>query len=73
MVHPTAPGKLYLYARCLTCRGWIPMLELSPDEDLSTPSRSVPVIFRNVACPHCRARHNYPLLDLIRRRAPSTE
>lgn len=49
----------------------MPMLEVAPEADLSTPSSSVPVAFRNVRCPSCGARRTYRLWELIRRRAPA--
>ena len=59
-------GKWYLCAKCGTCGQAIPFFEILPNAPMSDDGS---FSFRDVACPYCEAKHDYPLGSLQRLQA----
>jgi DNA-directed RNA polymerase subunit RPC12/RpoP len=59
-------GKWYLCAKCGTCEQALPLFEVLPNAPVSGDGS---FSFREVLCPYCGAKHDYPLESLQRLQA----
>jgi len=65
-------GHWYLCAKCRSCGQAVPILEILPDAPISGDGTFT---FRDVPCPYCGTKHDYPMrtLQRVQARAGTTE